>query len=43
MLKNILSNMMTLGPLQTSLAAKALRTEGHLLRENEVTESTDVS
>jgi hypothetical protein len=35
--------MITLDPLQTSLAAKALRTEGHLLRENEVIESTEVS
>jgi hypothetical protein len=36
--------MLTLGLLQISLAAKAQRTDGHLLRENEVaTESIEVS
>jgi hypothetical protein len=36
MSKNLLLNTLTLGLLQTSLAAMAQRTEGHLLRENEV-------
>jgi hypothetical protein len=35
MLKS-LSNMLTLGLLQISLAAKSQQTEGHLLHENEV-------
>jgi hypothetical protein len=35
MLKS-LSNLLMLGLLQMSLAAKTQRTEGHLLRENEV-------
>jgi hypothetical protein len=35
MLKGLLSNMLTLGLLQMSLAAKEQRT-GHLLRGNEV-------
>jgi hypothetical protein len=36
MLKGILSNMLTSGLLQISLAAKAQRIEGNLLCENEV-------
>jgi hypothetical protein len=36
MSKGLVSNMLTLGLLQISLAAKAQRTEGNLLRENAV-------
>jgi hypothetical protein len=36
MLKNLLSNISTLGVLQIPLSGKARRTEGNFLHENEV-------